>query len=79
MDEIKLGRDGVVVKDKGRSGTFLPQVATETGWSLEEFLGHCASDKAGLGWQGWKSPTAEVFAYTATIIEEKASEGSGPK
>ena len=75
LEEIKLGRDGVVVKDKGRSGTFLPQVATETGWSLEEFLGHCASDKAGLGWQGWKSPTAEIFTYTATIIEEKASEG----
>jgi AmmeMemoRadiSam system protein B/AmmeMemoRadiSam system protein A len=71
LEEIELGRDGIVVQDRGRSGTFLPQVATETGWSLEEFLGHCASDKAGIGWQGWKSPTAQIFAYTATIIEEK--------
>ena len=73
LEEIKLGRDGIVIRDQGRSGTFLPQVATETGWSLEEFLGHCASDKAGLGWQGWKSPTAQIFTYTATIIDEKES------
>ncbi len=62
-----------MIQDQGRSGTFLPQVATETGWSLEEFLGHCASDKAGLSWQGWKSPTAQIFVYTATIIEDKES------
>ncbi len=70
LKEIILGRDGIVIRDKGRSGTFLPQVATETGWSLEEFLGHCAREKAGLPWDGWKSPSAEVYAYTATIIGE---------
>ena len=73
LEEIQLGRDGIMIQDQGRSGTFLPQVATETGWSLEEFLGHCASDKAGLGWQGWKSPTAQIFVYTATIIEDNES------
>jgi len=71
LKEIKLGRDGIVIRDKGRSGTFLPQVATETGWSLEEFLGHCARDKAGLDWDGWKSPTAGIFSYTCTIIREE--------
>jgi len=70
LREIELGRDGIVISDKGRSGTFLPQVATETGWSLEEFLGHCSRDKAGLSWDAWKSPTAEVYVYTATIIDE---------
>ncbi|MEJ2718404.1 MAG: AmmeMemoRadiSam system protein B [Deltaproteobacteria bacterium] len=70
LKEIELGRDGIIVRDKGRSGTFLPQVATETGWNLEEFLGHCARDKAGLTWDGWKSPTAKVFTYTATIVHE---------
>jgi AmmeMemoRadiSam system protein A len=70
LKQIKLGRDGIIVRDNGRSGTFLPQVATETGWSLEEFLGHCARDKAGLRWDGWKKPTAKVFTYTATIVRE---------
>lgn len=70
LKEIKLGRDGIVITDKGRSGTFLPQVAVERGWSLDEFLGYCARDKACLGWNGWKSPSATIHAYTATIIED---------
>jgi AmmeMemoRadiSam system protein A len=71
LEDIKLGKHGILIKDKGRTGTFLPQVATETGWSLEEFLGHCSADKAGLGWEGWKAPTAAIYTYTATIIDEK--------
>ncbi|MFC1835994.1 AmmeMemoRadiSam system protein B [Thermodesulfobacteriota bacterium] len=71
LKDIKLGEHGIVIRDQGRGGTFLPQVATETGWSLEEFLGHCARDKAGLGWTGWQSPTAKVYSYTATIIHEE--------
>jgi AmmeMemoRadiSam system protein A len=71
LKEVKLGVHGIIVKDGARSGTFLPQVATETKWSLEEFLGHCARDKAGIGWGGWKKPSAKVYTYTATIISEK--------
>lgn len=71
LKEIVLGRDGIIISDKGRSGTFLPQVADETGWTLEEFLGHCARDKAGIGWDGWRSPSARIYAYTVTIVTEK--------
>lgn len=71
LEEIELGRDGIVIRDKGRSGTFLPQVATETGWTLEEFLGHCSRDKAGLGWDGWKSPTAQIYTYNCIIVKEE--------
>jgi uncharacterized protein (TIGR00296 family) len=69
IDEIKLGRDGIYLVKNNRSGTFLPQVATETGWNLEEFLGHCARDKAGLGWNGWKD--AELYTYQAIVFDEK--------
>jgi MEMO1 family protein len=79
LREIRLGRDGIIIHDGGRSGTFLPQVATETGWSLEEFLGHCARDKAGLGWDGWRSPSARVYAYTVTIVSEKDEAASARK
>jgi len=73
MDEIELGRHGIYIK-KGRSaGTFLPQVATETGWSKEEFLGHCAQEKAGIGWDGWKD--AEVFTYEALVFSESELNG----
>ena len=50
------------------SGTMLPQVATEQGWTLDEFLGYTSRDKAGLGWSGWKD--AEIYTYEALIIEE---------
>jgi AmmeMemoRadiSam system protein A len=40
VNEIILGKHGIYIKKGGRSGTFLPQVATGTGWNLEQFLGH---------------------------------------
>ena len=67
-DEIVLGKHGIYIKKGYYSGTFLPQVATETGWSREEFLGHCSRDKAGLGWDGWKD--AELFTYEACVFGE---------
>jgi len=64
--EIELGKHGILIEDRGRSGVFLPQVATETGWSKEEFLGHCSRDKAGLGWDGWKK--ANLYVFTAIVF-----------
>ena len=71
ISEIRLGRDGIYIRKGNRSGTFLPQVATETGWSLGEYLGHCARDKAGIGWEGWKDRDAEIFIYQALVFHEK--------
>lgn len=68
--EIRLGTDGIYIQKGFQNGTFLPQVATETGWTLEEFLGHCARDKAGLDWDGWKN--ADIFVFEAIIFEEPA-------
>ncbi len=69
VDEIELGKHGIYIKKGGFGGTFLPQVALKTGWSREEFLGHCAQDKAGLGWNGWKE--AEIFIYEAVIFSDQ--------
>lgn len=68
-DEIRLGKHGIYIKKGLNSGTFLPQVASKTNWNLEEFLGHCARDKAGIGWEGWK--TAEIFVYEAAVFSEE--------
>jgi AmmeMemoRadiSam system protein B/AmmeMemoRadiSam system protein A len=68
IDEIVLGKHGIYIKKGYRSGTFLPQVANETGWSKEDFLGHCARDKAGLGWDGWKD--ADIYTYEAVVFSE---------
>lgn len=69
VDEFILGKHGIYIKKGNSSGTFLPQVATQTGWTRDEFLGHCAQDKAGLDWNGWK--TAELYTYEALIFGEE--------
>ncbi len=68
IDEIILGKHGIYIKKGMRGGTFLPQVATGTGWTKEEFLGHCAQDKAGIGWNGWKD--ADIYTYEALVFSE---------
>jgi AmmeMemoRadiSam system protein B/AmmeMemoRadiSam system protein A len=68
INEIVLGRHGIYIKKDFRSGTMLPQVATENGWTIEQFLGYTARDKAGLGWTGWKD--AEIFIYEAVVLGE---------
>lgn len=66
LDEFELHRHGIYIRKGYRSGTFLPQVADEVNWTKEEFVSHCAQDKAGIGWDGWKD--AELYVYEAIVF-----------
>ena len=68
--QIKLGQHGVVVKKGLRGGTFLPQVATETGWDLKTFLSNLCSQKAGLASDCYQDPDTEIFVFTAQVFSE---------
>jgi MEMO1 family protein len=68
IKEIVLGKHGIYIRKGERSGTMLPQVATENNWSVEEFLGYTSRDKAGIGWNGWKD--AEIFIYDGVVLKE---------
>jgi AmmeMemoRadiSam system protein B/AmmeMemoRadiSam system protein A len=68
ISEIILGKHGIYIKKENRAGTMLPQVATENGWSVEEFLGYTSRDKAGIGWDGWKA--ADIYIYEGVVLEE---------
>ncbi len=68
IDEFVLGKHGIYMRKDGKSGTYLPQVAGQTGWDTEEFLGHCAKDKAHIGWDGWRD--ADLFVYEAIVFGE---------
>ena len=70
IDEIVLGKHGIYIMKGRMGGTFLPQVATETKWNKEEFLGHCSKDKAGIGYYGWKDKDADIYIYEAYMINE---------
>ena len=65
---LELGVDGIYITNGYASGCFLPQVATETGWSKEEFLSNCCSQKAGLGDDAWKDKDTEVYLFRCEIF-----------
>ncbi|MCX5709058.1 MAG: AmmeMemoRadiSam system protein B [Candidatus Omnitrophica bacterium] len=70
-EKIELGKHGVIVRRGFNSGVFLPQVATETGWTKDEFLSHLCSQKAGLSPNAWKDKSTEIFIFTAEVFSEK--------
>lgn len=65
---LRLGVDGIYIKKGRASGCFLPQVATEAGWSKEEFLSYCCAHKAGLAADAWREPETEVYLFTADVF-----------
>ena len=67
-DEFDPSKHGIYIRKGSRSGTFLPQVAKETGWTKEQLLGHCAEEKAGIGWDGWRD--ANLYVYEAIVFGE---------
>ncbi len=69
--DLELGRHGIYIKKGSSSGCFLPQVATETGWTKEEFLSKCCSMKAGLSSDAWRKKDTDVYIFTSEIISEK--------
>jgi len=68
--KIELGKHGVIVKKGFKTGVFLPQVAKETGWNLEEFLGNLCTEKAGLNSECFKNDKdVELYNFTAQVFK----------
>jgi AmmeMemoRadiSam system protein A len=73
IDEIEIGRDGVIVEQGPRRGLLLPQVATEQRWDRETFVSH-ACLKAGLPRDAWRRG-AQVFVFEALVFGERELDG----
>ncbi|MCX6555255.1 MAG: AmmeMemoRadiSam system protein A, partial [Candidatus Aminicenantes bacterium] len=68
---IRLGSDGVVIRDGSAQAVFLPQVATETGWTLDQFLGSLCA-KAGLERNAYRnSRTMQFYIFQAQVFSER--------
>jgi AmmeMemoRadiSam system protein A len=65
LEEIQIGTHGIYVVKGGQSGCFLPEVATDQGWSVEEFLCYCCAHKAHLPPDAWTHPDTNVFLFTS--------------
>lgn len=68
--DIHIGKHGVLLNHGYHSALFLPQVATEQGWSLEQFLSHLCV-KAGLPHESWRDKEARFRIFTAEVFSEQ--------
>ncbi|MDD5436019.1 MAG: AmmeMemoRadiSam system protein B [Candidatus Omnitrophica bacterium] len=70
-NDVKIPGNGVMIRSGSRTGVFLPQVATETGWNRDEFLTCLCTHKAGLPPDAWKDPNTEIYIFSAEVFGEK--------
>jgi uncharacterized protein len=63
---IDVGRDGLVVEQRGHRGLLLPQVAVEWKWDRETFLAQTCR-KAGLPGDAWKHG-ARIWRFEAEVF-----------
>jgi len=70
IDEIVMGRDGVMVQQGYHSGVFLPQVARETGWDKETFLRYLCQSKAMFPPDAYLDPKTDVFTFQVEEFSE---------
>jgi AmmeMemoRadiSam system protein A len=69
VEEIVVGRHGVTIQKGSRSAVFLPQVATEQGWSREELLEQLCH-KAGLQGGAWRERESVIMVFEGLVFGE---------
>ena len=75
ISKIKIGQDGLIVKNGFNSGLLLPQVPIEYNWNEQEFLEHTC-EKAGLSKDYWKNPNTEIQKFQGIIFKEENPNGT---
>jgi len=69
VNEIEVGRDGLIISRGRFAGLLLPQVASEYGWDRETFLDQTCL-KAGLQPNAWRSPETSIEKFAAEVFGE---------
>ena len=70
INEIVVGRDGLIISKGLKRGLLLPQVATEYGWDKKTFLEQTCY-KAGLPKDSWKNSATLIEKFSAQVFSEK--------
>ena len=68
IEEIVVGRDGIIITKGRNRGLLLPQVATEYGWDRITFLEHTCN-KAGLPKDSWKDRDTIIEMFSAEVFK----------
>jgi AmmeMemoRadiSam system protein A len=67
-DEFKVGRHGIILEKGMYRAVYLPEVAVEQGWGMEEALSSL-SMKAGLGPEAWREG-ARFKVFESVVLSE---------
>ncbi len=67
IEEIEVGKHGILIEKGFHSGLLLPQVATEYGWDRKTFLEHTCL-KAGLPTDAWKDGDTRISTFCAEVF-----------
>jgi uncharacterized protein len=73
FEEIRVGRDGLIVTRGRSAGLLLPQVAAEYGWDRDTFLSHTCL-KAGLSRDAWRAQDTRVERFSAEVFGEQTTD-----
>jgi len=68
--QIKVGRDGLLIKKGAYAGLLLPQVAVDRKWDRMTFLRQTCR-KAGLPLDAWKNAQTDIFRFSAFVFGEE--------
>jgi uncharacterized protein (TIGR00296 family) len=74
LHKITIGKDGLIIRYRGRIGLFLPQVPVEQGWNVEEYLTNLCY-KAGLSPDTWLEKDASILYFQGQIFSEVKPNG----
>ncbi|MGC8661337.1 MAG: TIGR00296 family protein [Nitrososphaeria archaeon] len=75
LNQIKVGRDGIIVEWALGSGLLLPQVPVEEKWDVKEYISYGCL-KAGADRNLWKRGNLRVYRFTASVFSETEPNGS---
>jgi AmmeMemoRadiSam system protein B/AmmeMemoRadiSam system protein A len=70
IEQIKVGRDGLLMKNGDSEGLLLPQVPVEQKWNRQTFLEQTCA-KAGMHTDCWKDENTDIFKFTAVVFGER--------
>lgn len=68
VKDFKLGEHGIIIEKGARRAVYLPEVAVEQGWTVEETLSSL-SEKAGMDPDAWRSG-ARFKVFSSVVLSK---------
>jgi uncharacterized protein (TIGR00296 family) len=75
LNQIRIGKDGLILEWEYGTGLLLPQVPVELLWNVEDYLANLCH-KAGAPIDIWRSPNSKIYKFQAIVFTEVEPKGN---